>query len=146
MADAAICSFVLGAAGDNFRWQTRNANIEVPSTFAFGGESPAGVERDLGRTGIESRKRCEMRYKKITVELVVDADEADVVVGQLNGALDQLEERHTIFGGDIEAVSFKHAGKRRKSALAHTLAAGETIAVALRSTSKHLGNAVRAVI
>jgi uncharacterized protein (UPF0548 family) len=87
-----------------------------------------------------------MRYKKITVELVVDADEAEVVVGQLNGALDQLEERHTIFGGDIETVAFNHTGQRRRSALAHTLAAGGTVAGALRSTSKHIGNAVRAVI
>jgi len=87
-----------------------------------------------------------MRYKKITVELVVDADEAEVVVGQLNGALDQLEERHTIFGGDIETVVFNHTGRRRRSALAHTLAAGGTVAGALRSTSKHIGNAVRAVI
>jgi hypothetical protein len=87
-----------------------------------------------------------MRYKKITVELVVDADEADVVVSQLNGALDQLEESHMIFGGDIETITFNHSGKRRRSALAHTLAAGGTVAVALRSTRKHIGNAVRAVI
>jgi len=87
-----------------------------------------------------------MRYKKISVELIVVADEADVVVNQLNIALDQLEEKHTIFGGDIEAVAFNHSGKRRRSALAHTLAAGETVGVALKSTHKHLGNALRAVI
>jgi hypothetical protein len=87
-----------------------------------------------------------MRYEKITVELVVDADEADVVVNQLNGALDLLEERHTIFGGNIETVAFNHSGKQTRSALAHTLAAGETVAVALRSTRKHIGNAVRAVV
>lgn len=87
-----------------------------------------------------------MAYKKITVELVVDADDADVVASQLNGALDQLEERHTIFGGDIETAPFRHPEKRRRSALGHTLAAGGTVASALRSTSKHLGNAVRAVI
>jgi hypothetical protein len=87
-----------------------------------------------------------MRYKKITVELIVDADEADVVVNQLNGALDRLEEKHAIYGGDIEAVAFSHSGKQRRSALAHTLAAGETVAVALRSTRRHIGNAVRAVV
>jgi hypothetical protein len=87
-----------------------------------------------------------MRHKKITVELIVDADEADVVVNQLHGAIDQLEASHAIYGGDIEAVTFKHAGKRRRSAFAHTLAAGGTVAGALRSTSKHISNAVRAVI
>jgi hypothetical protein len=87
-----------------------------------------------------------MRYKKISVELIVVADEADIIVNQLNSALDQLEERHTIFGGDIETVPFHHSGKQRRSALAHTLAAGETVGVALRSTRKHLGNALRAVI
>jgi hypothetical protein len=87
-----------------------------------------------------------MRYKKITVELVVNTDEAEMVVGQLNGALDQLEEGHTIFGGDIETVAFNHTGQRRSSALAHTLAAGGTVGGALKSTSKHIGNAVRAVI
>jgi hypothetical protein len=87
-----------------------------------------------------------MRYKKITVELVVDADEADVVVSQLYGALDRLEESHIIFGGDIETAAFNHPGKRRRSALGHTLAAGGTVAVALKSTGRHIGNAVRAVI
>ena len=87
-----------------------------------------------------------MRYKKIIVELVVGVDEADAVVSQLNSALDQLEEKHTIFGGDIETVAFNHPGKQRRSALAHTLAAGETVAGALRSTRRHLDNAFRAVI
>jgi hypothetical protein len=87
-----------------------------------------------------------MLYKKITVELVVHADEAEAVVKRLNGALDHVEQNHTIFGGDIEAVSFTYRGKQRKSALAHTLAAGVTVANAFRNTRKHLGNAVRAVI
>jgi hypothetical protein len=87
-----------------------------------------------------------MRYKKITVEMVVIADEAEAVVNQLNIALDQLEENHTIFGGDIETVAFDQPGKRRKSALGHTLDAGATVGFALRSTRRHLGNAFRAVI
>jgi hypothetical protein len=87
-----------------------------------------------------------MRYKKITVELIVNADDAEAVGRHLNGALDELEERHTIFGGEIETTSFNHPGKRRKSALGHTLAAGGTVADALRNTSKHIGNAVRAVV
>jgi hypothetical protein len=87
-----------------------------------------------------------MGYRKIVVELVVETDEVDAVVSHLNGALDQLEERHTIFGGDIETAAFDRPGKRRKSALGHTLSAGATVAGALRSTSKHIGNAARAII
>jgi hypothetical protein len=53
-----------------------------------------------------------MLYKKIAVELVVHADEAEAVVKRLNGALDHLEQNHTIFGGDIEAVSFTYRANR----------------------------------
>jgi hypothetical protein len=87
-----------------------------------------------------------MLYKKINVELIVVADEADAVVAELNAALDGLEEKHTIFGGGIETVAFKHSGKRKRSALAHTLAAGETAAGALRTARKSVTLALRAVI
>ena len=87
-----------------------------------------------------------MLYKKITVELIVVADEAEAVVKGLNAALDQLEERHTLFGGGIEAVAFEHPGTRKRSALAHTMAAGETAAVALRAARERVTVALRAVI
>jgi hypothetical protein len=87
-----------------------------------------------------------MLYKKITVELVVVADEAQAVVGELNAALDRLEEKHTLFGGGIETVAFKHRGARKRSALAHTVAAGETVAVAVRTARESLAVAFRAVI
>ena len=87
-----------------------------------------------------------MRYKKINVELIVVADEAEAVVADLNAALDRIEERHTLFGGEIETVAFKHSGKRKRSALAHTLAAGETAAGALRTARKSVTLALRAVI
>lgn len=87
-----------------------------------------------------------MRYKRIVVELVVGEDEADTIISQLNRKLNQLEEDHDIYGGDIEAVSFKGPARQRRSALAHTLAAGGTVAMALRNTRRHVGNAVRAVI
>ena len=67
----------------------------------------------------------EMTYKKINVELIVLADEADAVVAELSSAIDRLDEEHSIFGGDIETVTFQHRGTRRKSALMHTLKAGE---------------------
>ena len=87
-----------------------------------------------------------MLYKKINVELIVPADEADAVVAGLNAALDQLEEHHTLFGGGIESVPFEHTGKRKRSALAHTMAAGETAAAALRTARESVTVALRAVI
>jgi hypothetical protein len=66
------------------------------------------------------------------VEVIVVADEAETVVAELNAALDRLEESHTLFGGGIETVAFEHPGKRRRSAFAHTIAAGETVVGALK--------------
>lgn len=87
-----------------------------------------------------------MRYKKINVELIVVADEAEAVVAELNAALDRLEERHTLFGGGIETVAFEYTGRRKRSALAHTMAAGEAVAVAVRAARESVGVALRAII
>jgi hypothetical protein len=87
-----------------------------------------------------------MLYKKISVEVIVVADEAEAVVAKLNAALDQLEECHTLFGGGIETVAFEHSGKRRRSALAHTVAAGETVVGALKTARDGMTVALRAVI
>jgi hypothetical protein len=87
-----------------------------------------------------------MIYKKIDVELIVVADEAEAVVAELNAALDRLEERHTIFGGGIETVAVEHHGKRRKSALMHTLAAGEIAVGACRTAGEKVVGALRLVI
>jgi hypothetical protein len=87
-----------------------------------------------------------MLYKKISVEVIVVADEAEAVVAGLNAALDRLEESHTLFGGDIETVVFEHPGKRRRSALAHTIAAGATVAGALKTARDGMTVALRAVI
>jgi hypothetical protein len=87
-----------------------------------------------------------MLYKKINVEVIVVADEAEAVVVELNAALDRLEESHTLFGGEIETVAFKHPGKRKRSALAHTMAAGETVAIAIRAARESVTVALRAVI
>ena len=87
-----------------------------------------------------------MQYKKITVEVIVVADEADAVIAQLNAALDQIDESHTLFGGNIEAVAFEHSGKRRKSALGHTIAAGGTVVGALKTARNGMKTALRAVI
>jgi hypothetical protein len=84
-----------------------------------------------------------MLYKKINVELIVVADEAEAVIAELNAALDRLEERHTLFGGGIEAVAFEHSGRKKRSALTHTMIAGETAARAVRES---LTVALRAVI
>jgi hypothetical protein len=84
-----------------------------------------------------------MLYKKINLELIVVADEAEAVVAELNAALDCLEQKHALFGGGIETVAVEHPGTRKRSALAHTMAAGET---AVRAAREGLTAAIRAVI
>jgi hypothetical protein len=87
-----------------------------------------------------------MLYKKINVELIVVADEADAVVAELNVAFDQMEERHTLFGGGLEIVAFEHSGTPKRSALAHMVAAGKTVEDAVRTTRGSVATALRAVI
>jgi hypothetical protein len=87
-----------------------------------------------------------MLYKKINLELIVVASEADAVVAELNAALDRMEEGHTLFGGGIETFAIEHPGTRKRSALAHTIAAGETAATAVRSAYKTVAVALRAVV
>jgi hypothetical protein len=87
-----------------------------------------------------------MLYKKINVELIVVADEAEAVIAELNTALDRLEQKHTLFGGEIETIAFEHPGPRKRSALAHTLAAGETVAAAAKVARQSMTVALRAVI
>ena len=87
-----------------------------------------------------------MAYQKINVELVAFEEEAASVVAVLNEAIDQLEEKYTIFGGDIEIVTIQHSGKRRKSALRHTIAAGEMAAAAIRLAADKVASAYKRVI
>ena len=87
-----------------------------------------------------------MAYQKINVELVVFADEAASVVAELNEAIDQLEVKHTIFGGEIEIANVRHSGKRSKSTLRHTLAAGEVAAAAIRLAADKVASAYKKVI
>jgi hypothetical protein len=87
-----------------------------------------------------------MLYKRINLELIVLADEVEAVVAELNTALDRLEEKHTLFGGGIETVAFEHPGTQKRSALAHTIAAGETAAAALKAARESVTVALRAVI
>lgn len=87
-----------------------------------------------------------MLYKKINVELIVIADEAEAVVTELNAALDRLEPRYTLFGGGIETVAFEHARSKKRSALDHTMAAGETVVGAVKTARESVAIALRAVI
>ena len=91
-----------------------------------------------------------MAYRKISVELVVFADEADSVVAELTSAIDRLEDAHTIFGGGIETAAVQHSGTRRKSALMHTLAAVDTAvdttAAALKLAGEKVAGAYKRVI
>jgi hypothetical protein len=87
-----------------------------------------------------------MAYRKINVELVVFADEADSVVAELNSAIDRLEDAHTIFGGGIETAAVQHSGTRRNSALMHTLAAVDTTVAALKFAGEKVAGAYKRVI
>lgn len=87
-----------------------------------------------------------MAYRKINVELVVFADEADLVVRELNSAIDRLEGTHTIFGGGIEMTDVQHSGTRRKSALRHTLAAADTAVAAIKLAGGKVAGAYKKVI
>ena len=87
-----------------------------------------------------------MAYKKINLELIVFDEEADAVIAELNSALDRLEERHTIFGGEFESVPVEQSGRKRKSALDHTLAAGGTAAGAVKSAGEKVTDALRRII
>jgi hypothetical protein len=87
-----------------------------------------------------------MLYKKINLELIVPADEADAVISDLNTALDRMEERHTLYGGGTESVLIEHSGARRKTALSHTVAAGKTAVAAVKSARGHVTSALHRVI
>jgi hypothetical protein len=87
-----------------------------------------------------------MGYQKIDVEFVVFSDEADAVVAELNLAIDRLEETYAIFGGGIESVPVSHSGTRRKSALRHTLDAGNAVKSTLKSAAQNVADAYKKVI
>jgi hypothetical protein len=87
-----------------------------------------------------------MFYKKINLELIVPADEADGVIGELGVALDRMEERYTLFGGGTETVLVDHSGSRRKSALSHTVAAGKTALGAVKLARDRVTSAMHLVI
>ena len=64
----------------------------------------------------------------------------------MNSSLDRLDEKHTLFGGEIETVTFEHRGTRKRLALAHTIAAGESVAVAVGAARESTAVAFRAVV
>jgi hypothetical protein len=87
-----------------------------------------------------------MQYKRISLELIVPADETGPFITELDAALDLIEERHTLFGGGIEATTAEESGTRRKSALLHTLAAGKTAVGALKTARERVTAALHLVI
>jgi hypothetical protein len=86
-----------------------------------------------------------MVYKKIEMELIVEADEAEDVVRELNATLDRLDETYTLYGGGMETIAVEHPGARRKTALRHALAAGETAAEAVQMAGEKVASAIRKV-
>jgi hypothetical protein len=86
-----------------------------------------------------------MLYKKINLELIVPADEADAVIAQLGTALDRMEKHFTLFGGGTETVMIEHSGARRKSARSHTVAAAKTAMGAVKMAKEHGASALHRV-
>lgn len=87
-----------------------------------------------------------MVYRRISLELIVFAEEADAVVATLNSAVDQLEETHTIFGGEIEITTVNKSETQRKSALMHTRAAAGSAVAAVKLASDKVANAYKRVV
>lgn len=87
-----------------------------------------------------------MVYRKINLELVVFADEAESVIAGLTSAIDQLDETHTIFGGQIENIEIQCIGTRRQSALTHTFGAGSRAVAAMRLAGTTVATAYRKII
>jgi hypothetical protein len=87
-----------------------------------------------------------MAYEKINVELIVFSEERDAVVAELNSAIDRIEKSHTIFGGAIETAPVEHSGTRRKTALRHTLDAGNTATAAVKLAAHKVADAYKKVI
>jgi hypothetical protein len=87
-----------------------------------------------------------MLYKKINLELIVPADEADAVIAELGAALDRMEERHTLFGGGTETVPIEQSGSRRKSALSHALNAGKTAVGTIKTVRERATSALHLIV
>lgn len=87
-----------------------------------------------------------MLYKKITLEIIVPANEAGGVICELGLALDGMEERYTLFGGGTETVLVEHSGNRRKSALSHTFSAGKTALGSVKTARERVTSAMHLVI
>jgi hypothetical protein len=87
-----------------------------------------------------------MAYTKINMELVVFAEDTEAIVAELNAALDGMEAGHTIFGGGIETVAVEHRTARKRSALRHTLAAGDTAVAAMKMAGGKIAGTLREII
>jgi hypothetical protein len=87
-----------------------------------------------------------MVYRKINLELVVVENDAEEVVAELNAALDRLEVKHEIFGGDIETVDVEEPGAARRSALTQAKAGVETAVDAVKAAGEKVAGAIRKVI
>jgi hypothetical protein len=118
-------------------------NIDFPSSCDHFGPAPT----NHSRASIEWVIRgIWMFYKKINLELIVPADEADGVIAELSSSLYRMEDRYTLFGGGTETVLIEHSGSRRKSALSHTLSAGKTALGAVKMARERVTSAMHLVI
>ena len=126
----------IGVLGVNGAGKSTLMKIMAGIETEFGGEAWAAPGATVGYLAQEPR----LDPDKTVGENVEEA------FTELKAALDRVEEKHTLFGDGIETVAFKHRGTRKRSALAHTMAAGETVAVAVRTARDSVAVAFRAVI
>jgi hypothetical protein len=87
-----------------------------------------------------------MIYKRINLELIAVAEEAESVIAELNATLDRLEETRMIFGGGIDCVPVEQHETRAKSALMHAHAAGGSAMGALRAAGEKMAGALKQII
>jgi hypothetical protein len=87
-----------------------------------------------------------MMYKKINLELIAVAEEAESVIAELNATLDRLEETRMIFGGGIDCIPVEPQETRKKSALMHAHAARESAIGALRTAGEKMADALKQII
>ena len=117
-----------------------------------------GASRGIG-AAIAKRFAAEGAHLILVARTVGGLEEVDDEVKKLGGsatlcpfdltdyaAIDRLDETHTIFGGEIETAPVEHSGTRRKSALRHTLDAGNTATSAVKMAAQKVADAYKKVI
>jgi hypothetical protein len=82
----------------------------------------------------------------VKIELIVIADEAEAVIEGLNAASGSAGGEAYAFRRWDRERRCRASGTRKRSTMAHMMAAGETVASAVRAARESVSVALRAVI